>query len=38
MDSLWTPYGLPMDYLWNNTGATRLQQARSAGASRSDHG
>src|ERR1035438_5852317 len=22
MDSLWTPYGVPMDFLWNNTVAT----------------
>jgi hypothetical protein len=27
MDFLWTPYGLPMDFLWNNTLATRQQQA-----------
>ena len=25
MDFLWTPYGLPMDSLWNNTLATPEQ-------------
>src|ERR1039458_6846081 len=30
MDSLWTPYGVPMEYLWNNTVATRLPPPSSA--------
>src|ERR1035441_5906961 len=35
MDSLWTPYGVPMDFLWNNTVATPSPPAlvpRSKGA------
>ena len=31
MDFLWTSYGLPMDFLWNNMGATRQQQGWIAG-------
>ena len=34
MDSLWSTYGLPMDFLWNNTVATPEQYLDSSGCPR----
>jgi hypothetical protein len=34
MESLWNSYGIPMEFLWSNTRATRQQRAEGAGAGR----
>jgi hypothetical protein len=35
---LWNPYGVPMEFLWSNTRATRQQRAERAGAGRTGSG
>jgi hypothetical protein len=38
MESLWSTYGIPMEFLWSNTRTTRQQRAERAGAGRTGSG